>query len=191
MRTISAAYLAEQERLHQTGYGSSGHYWLGHVLELCTIFGLTSVLDYGAGKATLGRFLPAYGIAYTPYDPVTFPQRPQGLFDLTVCLDVLEHIEEGFLDNVFRDIRQHTSKVFFANVATRPSTKSLSDGRNAHLIQQGYDWWKPRFKDGWRGGRIRQQEGAFDIVVLRKHPPEGIAPVTHDQIDRLRGNLPW
>lgn len=189
MKTISPAYLDEQRRLHDAPYGSSAHYWLGHVLELCEIFEIRTVLDYGAGKGTLGPYLTRFGIEYTPYDPATFPKRPEGFHDLTVCLDVLEHVEEAYLNNVFEDIRNHTGKVFFSNVATRPSTKVLSDGRNAHLIQKDYEWWRPRFKDGWIGGRTRQHPGAFDVVVIRKPPPSGYQPVPREQIDRLRGNF--
>lgn len=188
MKTISPSYLSEQRRLHEKAYGSSAHYWLGHVLELCEIFDIKSVLDYGAGKGTLGKYLPKFGVEYTPYDPVTFPKRPEGFFDMTVCLDVMEHIEEGFVGNVFDDIRNHTAKVFFANVATRPSKKTLSDGSNAHVCLHGYDWWRDHFKRGWIGGRTRQQDGAFDIVVIRKPPPVGHHPVSREQIDRLRGN---
>lgn len=190
MKTISPDYLAEQRRLHEASYGSSAHYWLGHVLELCDIFGIKSVLDYGAGKGTLGKYLKPFGVHYTPFDPATFPTRPSGFYDMTVCLDVLEHIEEDYLDAVFTDIRDHTAKVFFANVATRPSSKTLSDGRNAHICLHDYEWWRPYFKNGWTGGRVRQQQGAFDIVVIRTPPPAGYRPVPREQIDRLRGNLP-
>lgn len=189
MKLISPDYLKEQRTLHAKAYGSSGHYWLGHVLELCEIIQAKTVLDYGAGKGTLGPYLKRYGLKYTPYDPVTFPTRPTGLFDLVVCLDVLEHIEERYVDEVFKDLRDFTSMALFANVSTRPSSKSLSDGRNAHICLHDYEWWKPRFKTGWTSGRTRQQDGSFDCVVFRKPPPVGVRPVAREMIDRLRGNI--
>lgn len=188
-KIISPGYLAEQRTLHETSYGSSGHYWLGHVLELCEVFKLGSVLDYGAGKATLGNYLKGYGINYRAYDPVTYPDRPKGQFDLVVCLDVLEHVEEAYLPAVFEDFRSMTAKVLFANVCTRPSSKTLSDGRNAHITQHDYDWWKPHFLTGFYGIRTRQHHDGFDITLSRDPAPPGVKPVSRRQIEILRGHL--
>lgn len=187
MDTISNGYQKEQRDLHEGPYGSSGHYWLGHVLELCDIFDCKSVLDYGAGKGTLRPYLERYGIDYTPYDPATFPKKPKGQYDLTVCLDVLEHIEPDRVEAVMSEIHSHTAKVFFAVVSTRPSSKDLKDGRNAHLIQQPYEWWRDNhFSKGWKGGRTRQREGEFEVTFIRAPSPNGVR-ILRDQINKLRG----
>lgn len=184
--TISSDYQAEQRRLHDGPYGSSGHYWLGHILEIAEIFQCKSVLDYGCGKATLAPYITRYGLSYTGYDPATRPKKPKGYHDLTVCLDVLEHIEPEHIGAVFQELHAHTAKVLFAVVSTRASSKTLEDGRNAHLIVEPYEWWRPYFTRGWKGARTRQRDDEFEIVVVRNPSPNGVR-VPRSMIQEIRG----
>jgi hypothetical protein len=64
-----------------------------------------------------------------------------GFADLVVCTDVLEHVEPELLDTVLRHLRSLARKAVFVVIATRPSNKTLSDGRNAHLIVETAEWW--------------------------------------------------
>lgn len=64
---------------------------------------------------------------------------------MVACVDVLEHIEPDLLDNVLDDMTRVTEVILFASIDTGPAMKSLSDGRNAHLIQQPMSWWLPKF----------------------------------------------
>lgn len=186
MKVISKGYRKQNEELHEAkGYGSSGHLWLGHILEIADATGARSVLDYGAGKATLGPYIERYGLSYTPYDPATHPAMPTGLFDLVVCLDVLEHIEPDMLDTVLRHMYSLTGGVLFAVVSTRPSSKTLSDGRNAHLITEEWPFWRQHLHDGpyWRGVRTREHHDHFSYVG-RAMAPRGIPK---SAIQKLRG----
>ena len=81
---------------------------------------------------------------YYPYDPV-FPEygKPKKA-DLVCCIDVLEHIELPYLNNVLQDISNITTNLGFFTIHTGPANKLLSDGRNAHLIQKPLSWWIPR-----------------------------------------------
>jgi hypothetical protein len=141
---ISDAYRGEQVRLHAApkGYGGRGDKWAAAVIELAARFQARSLLDYGAGQGALGRAVRAAGLAIAEYDPA----RP-GLdalpapADLVVCTDVLEHIEPDRLAAVLAHLRAVTQRVLFAVVATRPATKWLSDGRNAHLLLHDAVWW--------------------------------------------------
>lgn len=163
---ISHRYRVQNRELHEKpGYGSSGHLWLGHVLEICEAVEARSVLDYGAGKATLGRYITRYGLEYYPYDPATFPARPVGKSDVVVCLDVLEHIEPDRIGKVLQDLQEHTGKVVFLRVCTRESTKTLSDGRNAHLLVHPWVWWKTRLKAFFKPLRIRMDGDFFELVA--------------------------
>lgn len=187
MKTITHRYRRENETLHdQPGYGSSGHLWLGHILEILEAIGYAeTVLDYGCGKGTLKPYLERLGYKVTNYDPATFPKKPKGTFDLVVCLDVLEHIEPECLRDVLEEMYRYTSGLFFAVVSTRPATKTLSDGRNAHLIIEKWPWWKEHLHDGglWRGVRTREHADYFDYVG-RPSPPNG---VPKHVIQRIRG----
>jgi hypothetical protein len=139
---ISPEYLAIQKELHcRPDYGIVGASYAEKIRELIDQRGFKSVLDYGCGKGTLKT---AIGDIVREYDPCipgkdAEPERAE----LLVCTDVLEHIEPEKLTNVLEHIRQLGDWVFLA-IATRPATKSLSDGRNAHLIVRDEAWWKER-----------------------------------------------
>ena len=93
---------------------------------------LKSICDYGAGKKNLYTGLVESGFDdfnYYPYDPV-FPEYgdPKEA-ELICCIDVMEHIEEEFLDNIFNEICEITLKFCYFSIATTPAKKTLSDGR--------------------------------------------------------------
>ena len=88
-------------------------------------------------KKNLKKTLDSRGIdgcVYQAFDPV-FPEYGEALAaDLVCCIDVLERVEPHRLDNVLADLRRVTTTVGFFTVHTGPAVKTLSDGRNAHLI---------------------------------------------------------
>lgn len=105
-----------------------------------------SALDYGCGKSRL-----KLSVELDRYDP-GIPKRdsiPQDIvYDLIVCLDVLEHVEPTCLDNVLFEI-QDRSDLAFMSICTKKAGHILPDGRNAHLIVENREWWmdmlQPRF----------------------------------------------
>lgn len=140
---ISEEYRDLNEHLHKNPkYGSRTREALyAKISDFMAETGSETLLDYGCGKGEMGRHLPAYS-----YDPCVaqFSKRPEGTFDMVACCDVLEHVEPDLLDNVLSDIRQFADKAIFLTISTRPAGKVLADGRNAHLIVQGQNWWRER-----------------------------------------------
>ena len=63
---------------------------------------------------------------------------------LVVALDTLEHVEPACLDAVLSHIASLTRQLFFADIALRPASKFLPDGRNAHLLVESPNWWLAR-----------------------------------------------
>lgn len=172
METITAEYLQEQKILHQNPhYGIAS---VGFVEEVDALIGHISahtVTDYGAGKQNLKKALDSRGVdgyVYQAFDPV-FPEYGEALeADLVCCIDVLEHVEPHLLDNVLADLRRVTKNVGFFTVHTGPAVKTLSDGRNAHLIQQSATWWLTKLSDYFRIGHVEYYEGmgkGFAVLV--------------------------
>ena len=171
---ISDEYLDLQLQLHMNPqYGTMSIYHAKEVAELSLEKDIKSILDYGAGKQRLkpGLYENGYSGLYTPYDPAVIEIRnlKRGDHDLVVCVDVLEHIEPELLNNVLDHLAENTSKYGFFTVATRPAHKILKDGRNAHLIQQPFSWWKSKIEERWEIlGDVHEDHHGFKIIVKIK-----------------------
>lgn len=156
---ISEEYLQLNRNLHDSSevYGISGQKYADHVSELLLTLGFPeqgcTVLDYGCGKSTLRQSLRhiANGAVtadgnWQDYDPcIPGKDMPPKPADLVVCTDVMEHIEPECLEAMLDDLRRLTKVLLFAIVATRSAKKTLSDGRNAHLIIEPANWWLAKF----------------------------------------------
>lgn len=133
---------------------------------------ITSILDFGAGKGNtsllISKLYPHINL-YT-YDPVTFPIKLPNSVDLTYSSDVLEHIEPDLIDKTLNDLCNRTSKYQYHLIACHPAKKSLSDGRNAHLIIESPDWWRNKINDinGWK---IVFEEIKKYTAHVKKGPP--------------------
>lgn len=143
---ITAEYKAEQEALHAKGnYGTASLQFGEIVTKLCDQLQVSTMLDYGCGSMQnlLKGLKPAHRLEYQGYDPAVPEFDHKEPADLVVCIDVLEHIEPDLLDNVLDDLMMLTNRWGFFTVHTGPAVKTLSDGRNAHLIQRPASWWLP------------------------------------------------
>ena len=183
-KTISDEYLAEQKKLHENPtYGVASTQFAPSVADLIRKTNCSSLTDYGAGKQRLLSSLQQLGVTqnliYQPYDPA-FPEygSPKPA-DLVCCIDVLEHIEPQLLENVLAELATLVTKIGFFTIHQGPAGKTLSDGRNAHLIQQPSSWWLPRLSD------------FFEVAVLQRHQVYGhgimvvVEPrATHSEVDQ-------
>lgn len=162
---ISDEYRRLNAQLHESNehYGTSGQRSAQVVAQLVKVQASRDVLDYGCGKRTLEQ---ALGFAITNYDPcVPGLDQVPGPHDIVACTDVLEHIEPDCLDEVLADLRRCTRHVGYFLVATGPAMKTLADGRNAHLIQQPFDWWKARLEAaGFRIAQVHPMQGEFAVI---------------------------
>ncbi len=167
--TISPEYLAEQQKLHENpNYGVASLHYAPIILDLADQTKAASISDYGAGKRNLQKKLHELGksdFEYFPYDPA-FPEygEPKPA-DLVCCIDVLEHIEFTYLDAVLDDLSRIVVKVGLFTIDTGPAIKTLSDGRNAHLIQKPSSWWLPRLCEHFERVHLQGMPKGFWIVV--------------------------
>ena len=109
-------------------------------------YNFKTLLDYGTGTGNLVRKLRetvSKNMKVDGYDPAVeeWSLRPETKYDRITCLDVLEHVEPSSIDAVLNDINQLSQKFCFLNIDLQPAKKSLSDGRNAHVLLAPPDWW--------------------------------------------------
>jgi hypothetical protein len=179
--TISPSYLLEQQRLHQDlNYGIASLAFAPLVAQLLKLGGYSSVSDYGAGKCNLKsalRLNRGGRAAYFPYDPA-FPEYglPQTA-DLLVCIDVLEHVELDAIDNVLDEIAPLARRMALLTVHTGPAKKILSDGRNAHLIQQPPSWWLPRLASRFELIHVQSVPKGFFVIAAPLGNDEAVGAI--------------
>jgi len=179
-QTISEEYRRQQQELHKNpNYGVASLGFGGVVKKLIEESGARSLADYGAGKCNLKRVLDEMcmtGVAYCPYDPAFPEYGPAKPADLVCCIDVLEHIEPEYLDNVLAELAAIVRRAGLFTIHTGPAMKTLADGRNAHLIQKPRSWWLPRLSKYFEVTHLENSTAGFWVVVT---PHEGLdAPST-------------
>lgn len=88
---------------------------------------------------------------------------------MVACIDVLEHIEPDYLEDVLDHLESLTEVILFCSIHTGPAGKTLDDGRNAHLIQQPYTWWLPKLWD------------RFEVQSFQVTSPAEFFVIAHNQ----------
>lgn len=180
---ITTAYRMEMERLHTTTeFGVMGGQYAPLVSQIVNKLRVTELLDYGCGKNTsLVKNLKAgHELTIQCYDPGVpeFAGEPMPM-QMVACVDVLEHIEPECLDDVLDDLQRCTQVIGFFTVSTIPAEKTLSDGRNAHLIQQPPEWWIPKFMERFEIQTFQRTEGGFYVIVYALPKPLVEVPNVH------------
>lgn len=180
--TVKGAYAMKPEELASDYYrkqlkeahavrkwGGGGYSWAEAALAYRDKIGAKNILDYGCGRGTFKKKAteldPDVGVM--EYDPgIEGKEAPPKPADLVVCTDVLEHIEPACIDNVLAHIFAVGRKGAFLVICTKPANKILPDGRNAHLIIEGMNYWKLKIDAlGYAGVEYEEQRGGKLIVV--------------------------
>ncbi len=173
---ISEAYRLEQVALHAKGnYGTTGQTYGPFIGALVQGLTVTSLLDYGCGsRRSLHSTLQLPdGVIYEGYDPAVEAYAGDPMpAELVCCIDVLEHIEPNLLDNVLDHLASLCDPFGFFTIHTGPAKKILSDGRNAHLIQEPPEWWRPRLEQRFEVLHKRLIPNGFCVFVKSKTSEE-------------------
>lgn len=187
---VSEDYRKQQAELHTTGvYGTLGKTYAPFVAQVMTKLQVTHMLDYGCGsnlslpKALADQHLVEHKFKYQAYDPcVEQYAAPPVPAELVVCIDVLEHIEEEYIEGVLDHLRDLTEAVGFFTLDTGPALKTLSDGRNAHVLQRPVEWWLPRlicrfdlqtYQTTWKSPYDPSHWKSYVVVTARPRSIEG------------------
>jgi hypothetical protein len=165
---ITDEYKEMQAELHKNpDYGVSSTIFAPIVDLVISEYQIKELLDYGAGKCRLRDSLEQ-PVKYTPYEPSNplWGATPEPC-ELVACIDVLEHIEPELLDNVLDDLKRLVLSYGIFTIHTGAAMKVLPDGRNAHLTQENWDWWRVKLSN--RFDIVKHLAIDNGIIVLVKY----------------------
>jgi hypothetical protein len=169
-KCFTEEYISLNAKLHiqnrRFGYNAAKRKSI--VKDLVGRYDAASVLDYGSGKGSLKEVM---GEIVKNYDPAIpeFSRLPEPA-DLVVCLDVMEHIEPPFVDNVLDHIKALTLKAAYFIIVFHESKDILPDGRNAHVCIEGKRFWDEKLKERFKIVErfiSEKQEGFYEVVPWR------------------------
>jgi hypothetical protein len=181
MTLITEQYREQQKILHadeKNPYGVASASYAPMVARIIDQYGINTLLDYGAGsRLTLIKTISEQRLVkrkfdYRAYEPAVemYSKTPEPA-EMVACIDVLEHIEPDCLDAVLDDLKRVTINVGLFTVSCGPARKFLSDGRNAHLIQEEPEWWLPKITDRFLLQTFQRTQDGFIVLVspVRDH----------------------
>jgi 2-polyprenyl-3-methyl-5-hydroxy-6-metoxy-1,4-benzoquinol methylase len=176
MKLISEQYRSLNAKAHKTqkGYGAKGGRRRAEVLHIANKYDAKTALDYGCGKGDLKRRVPE--LQWEQYDPAVaeYSDIPEGIFDLVMCGDVLEHIEMDTLDNVLAHLLSLIGRVGLFVINTKQGRRRLPDGTYAHRIVQPAGWWVTQIQsrasyefniEEW----FHKENGDVFIIIKKEH----------------------
>ncbi len=117
---------------------------------------ISTMLDYGCGKGSfynkefilnnkkINSLKDLWSIDIDLFDPCYEEHssiNEDKYYDMTICIDVLEHIPSQDIDWVLYKIFNKTKKYVFMNVACYPAIALLPNGKNAHININNPQWW--------------------------------------------------
>ncbi len=114
-----------------------------------------TLFDYGSGKGDryfnksflnnkeyppLSEYWNINPTLFDPGVPYPIPNSKES-FDITISIDVLEHIPEEDLAWVIREIFEFSKNIVFINIACYAAKATLPNGKNAHVSVFNPWWW--------------------------------------------------
>lgn len=177
VQLFTPEYAALQAQFHKDrpDYGISGSHYSEQILKMSQLLQTRSILDYGCGKCTLQKALPFPIQNFDPFMPEHM-KRPLPA-DIVVCTDVMEHVEEPFVEQVIYDIARLANKAVFFQIATSPAKKTLPDGRNAHITLHDLNWWLAKLMNHLNIKSIMELGGGFVAVCSPKWNEGTVSPI--------------
>jgi hypothetical protein len=141
-----------QTHLRRPDYfrGNSLVGYISEIKDLIDHSNIKTCIDYGCGQANAWSFhnlQQLFGLEkIILFDPGVqqYSTQPTEQADLVLSIDVLEHVPEKFVDEVLTDICSFAKKAVFLNISTRPASKKLVDGTNAHATVKPKQWWQDK-----------------------------------------------
>jgi len=112
----------------------------------------TTLIDYGSGNIEGEERSLKWALKdecnVIEYEPaIKSKSKSPDPQDYVVSVDVLEHVEPEYIDNVLDDLKRIISRRAFFTISCAKALLHLPDGRNAHLIVKPREWWMAKIEE--------------------------------------------
>lgn len=168
MTLYSPEHIEKQKQLHQElpAYGQTSMVFAPMVSELVNANDIAELLDYGSGQGEVGKRLELnHEVTIRNYDPAIsdYCEAPDPA-EMLICLDVLDAVEDEYIEPILDDLARLTKKMAFVSVNTSapPAENEMVDGRNFKPVE----WWLPRIMERFELHYFSRIDYGF-VVVLR------------------------
>lgn len=171
-RLISPEYQKLLTDKHdKKSWGGAGKSWVPMIAPLLNRFPADiTMLDFGCGR---GTFRPAMlalrpDAIITEYDPgVRGKDELRWVpVDYVVCTDVMEHVEEKYVDETLQVLNFLAIGGIFFNIDTALSKSCLPDGSNTHLTIKPAKWWTDKLEKFMPGMEWTLHEVSKSRIVV-------------------------
>ena len=158
IQTISDQYRTEQFNRHTTDpdYGGESVEYANQISLILNQTGYEELLDYGAGKGELPKNLTLdHRVACHLYDPAipAIAERPEPR-DMVVCVDVLNYVEDNYLEAVLDDLKRVTKELLFVEIT--------EDHRDM-------EYWLPKLMNRFRVVSVVRSDVDFYVIAEAIH----------------------
>jgi len=151
----ASATIATYRDLYAGGYMRDNWEWRATGLD-DLLGGASRVLEVGAGRGQLAQAMRRKGLDWTACDPCpsdgvelgAMPRLPYAdrSFDLTVSIDVLEHLPPNIALCCMADLRRVARRGVWAVANMSDVHRVNGVDTELHLIQQPAPWWVDRIR---------------------------------------------
>ena len=149
---ISDEHRSLQYKLHVTSpdYGGEAVEYSPIISNIINSTQVDTVLDYGCGKGELANNLELdHRVAVHLYDPalpdIAESPDPQ---QMTVCVNVLDHVEDDCIDEVLDDLKRCTEYITFIVITE----------------EKPMEWWLPKIMERFRVESLVRDNQDFYVV---------------------------
>jgi 2-polyprenyl-3-methyl-5-hydroxy-6-metoxy-1,4-benzoquinol methylase len=158
------------KQLHkERSYGDTGVDYIEDVLDFITQTKAETVLDFGSGTGSLAKNLRQKNILVDEFDPC-YPGKEKiskEKYDLIITTDLLEHIYEDELNNIFEEMLYLKPKFMYHAISTREATILLPDQTNCHKTIKSMQWWYDRIYNLTNPTTINTEPKNDDCVIIK------------------------
>jgi hypothetical protein len=157
------------KQLHKSRhYGDTGFDYVDDVLSFIHDTSSKTILDFGSGTGSLAKSLYHKNIAVDEFDPC-YPGKDNIVrqeYDLIITTDVLEHIYEDEISNIFEEMLALKPKFMYHAISTRTATNLLPDGSNCHKTVKNSEWWVNKITE-ITNSRVVLNRFASDTAIIK------------------------